>query len=48
MWLKIQIGIFLIAGTALITFFFIGLAKLMEKVYRNSPEERETRTRVTK
>jgi hypothetical protein len=43
MWLKIQIGIFLIGGTAAITYFFIGLAVLMERVYKNSPKERQQR-----
>ncbi|MBI5197454.1 MAG: hypothetical protein HZA19_02475 [Nitrospirae bacterium] len=48
MWLKIQIGIFLIFGTAAITLFFWGLAILMERVYGNSPKQREQRSQAAK
>ena len=48
MWLKIQIGIFLIAGTGAITLFFMGIAILMEWVYGNSPAQRERRAQAAK
>jgi hypothetical protein len=48
MGLKIEIGIFLIGGTAAITLFFIGLSKLMEWIYGNSPEQRKKREQVAR